>query len=328
MRYVWFLLFFAACAREPKKTESTTAPDAATHAPTPKARECTQARVAARVKTSSGGVLGLQLGDASDQLLPGQQLELRDDGSITLDFPQGARVALHGASRVALGVGSSDELSVRRGELTVDLAPAAVTAQSGFKLVTPCTTLQLVRGGSLAARVLEDGTTLVQLVAGSATLVGGGSTEQPRTDALLQPGYLSRLECSGHEQRIEQPAATLEQAATAVAKLTIKSRTPRALIMGLLDDGLLRAQSKVESELLSREQLRALHRQSVKARDGRALELQRDLAVHAEKLARVTSQRDALVGQRRAAALGAPHVALDPRLQTLLSEPIPAPPCP
>ncbi|HEX6239869.1 MAG TPA: hypothetical protein VFZ61_03200 [Polyangiales bacterium] len=309
------LLMLTACAERtapiPGGATQTTSPggaperDAAVEAaPSPPPAAAPRApRPAGRVAIKEASGAGEEAMTGARLALP-RAFELRAKTSqLTLDFEHGARVHISGPARVLADEAEQDLLLCGEGTLSVDLAPSAPTPQSGFSLLTPSGLLTLVRGGRYALRVDPGGTTHGLVVSGSATLRTAAAAADQEA-ALLTAGDSFRLAPDGGLKRTRRAPETLAQAEAAVQALPAARKGER-LDLARLDRTLQTA--TVEATTLAARQaaIMAEHRALVRARDGgteRLAELQRELAQHAEQLARARARLRLALGQRAAAA--------------------------
>lgn len=240
-------------------------------------------------------------------LTPGARLTLPhtfdvpSEGSLTLDFEHGARVALRGEGHALADPAERDQLLVQLGSVSVDLPPSAPTPHSGFTLYTPSAVLSLVRGGRYALRVFADGSTQGYVVSGTVTLDAAGRTPSPgEGELLLGAGDGFSLRVDGTLKRLPHRAATLEDAAHLAFALRAMPAEP---VLDELERLLTQRMAAVRPKWERERSLTAQHRERVRAKSPEAETLQRELAENAADLSRERSKLRLCLGQRAAARL-------------------------
>jgi hypothetical protein len=241
---------------------------------------------------------------AEGQVLePDSVLALKAGAVLTLDFARGARLFVHGPAELIAAPEGAHAVLLRRGAAALDLAPAALTPDSGFLVVTPGLHLALVRGGTLAVRAFDDGSSEAIVVAGNVGAVAGDAAM-----VGLGAGQGLRVGLRGQAERAQLGALTLEAALARLQELPPRP-ADEAQLRSALDGDLDRLVEQVAAEVAREGQLVAAHRARIGTQE--ALPAQADVAKHAGQLARVRGRLRALLWRRAALRLEAAPAADD-----------------
>jgi hypothetical protein len=265
------------------------------------------------VKALSGALLRGGPAQAGQELAPDQVVALAAGALLTLDFSKSARVVVHGPAELVVAPRAEQAVLLRRGAAQVDLPPAAPTPESGFLAVTPGLHLALVRGGRLAVRVFDDGSSEAIVVSGGVAAVAGDAAA-----VMLSAGQGLRTRIGGPAERAQLGALTLDGALERLQRLPARPGDDTQL-RAALDGELGPLIEQVAADEARQAQLVALHRKRIGTPE--ALAAQSEVAAHAAQLARARARLRALVWRRGALRLeSAPAAddALGQRAEALL----------
>lgn len=247
------------------------------------------------VKALSGELLrGGPLAEGQ-ALEPDSVLALKAGSVLTLDFSRGARLFVHGPAELVVAPRGEHAVLLGRGTAQLDLGPSASTPDSGFLAVTPSLHLALVRGGRLAVRAFDDGSSEVIVVSGNAAAVAGDAAM-----AVLGAGQGLRAGLDGPVERAQLGALTLDAALERVQRLPAR-KGEEARLRASMDSELGTLVEQVAADAARQGQLVAAHRQRIGTPE--ALAAQGEVAQQAGQLARSRARLRALLWRRGALRL-------------------------